>query len=183
MAESPTPQTRTEYLKDRSVSSQPYRDRAWDYEKEAVAMGNIVLRSLTYLNGGALVAMPAAAALFEVKARSVQTSLVYGAIGFVIGLVLIVAASAFAFFVMARRAEQSALIAEHAGRQVDFDYLLNTGRQLDPIAVEHQQALPVLIASKGRKSDVWRFWAIVATWASLLAFLAGCFFSARGLLQ
>jgi hypothetical protein len=60
----------------------------------------------SYLNGGALVAIPAAGALFRTEVAPTQSLLIASAGSFVLALVLIVAAYFCAFFTMAKRAER-----------------------------------------------------------------------------
>jgi sulfite exporter TauE/SafE len=76
-----------------------------EYEKHAIDLALNVFRTLTYLNGGALVAIPTAVAMFQADARQVKVALLAAAAAFVAGLLSVVLAQAMAFFTMARRSE------------------------------------------------------------------------------
>lgn len=60
---------------------------------------------MTYLNGGALLALPAAVALFQVNIKAEKVWLIAAAACFVLAVIAVCLAQAFAFFTMARRAE------------------------------------------------------------------------------
>ena len=52
--------TRSKYFADIETASDRHRERAFDYEKLAIDYTTSTFRTLTYLYGGALVALPAA---------------------------------------------------------------------------------------------------------------------------
>jgi hypothetical protein len=136
-----------------SKRADPHRARAFEYEKLAVDFANKGLQSLTYLNGGALVAIPTAMAF--VKADIGKT----GA----------------AFFVMSRRSESATLQwleqwqRTHAN-QLPIDSVERTAREAD--AHTDQQR-----ANRRRVfSNYWRSAGLLCFNASLFAFVAGCAF-------
>jgi hypothetical protein len=84
-----------------------YRDSALEFNKLAVAYSQKGFETLTYLNGGALVALPAALAFFKTDVARISIILVAAA--FILGLLLVVLAQLMAFFTMAKRSESQEL--------------------------------------------------------------------------
>jgi Na+-transporting methylmalonyl-CoA/oxaloacetate decarboxylase gamma subunit len=87
-------------------------DPEWsEYEKQSNEYAANALRAMTYLNGGGLVAIPAAAALFktDLAAPGAKLVLLGAGVAFVVGLILIAACQGFAFFVYAKRSEAKRL--------------------------------------------------------------------------
>jgi hypothetical protein len=80
-----------------------FRDQAFEFDKLAVGYSQKGFETLTYLNGGALVALPAALAFF--KADIPKVSIISTGAAFIIGLLLVVLAQLMAFFTMAKRGE------------------------------------------------------------------------------
>jgi hypothetical protein len=75
---------------------EPHRSRSFEYENLAVEYSHRGLQLLTYLNGGALVAIPTALAFF--KADVGRSDLLLTAGAFIVGLVFVVLAQVAAFF-------------------------------------------------------------------------------------
>jgi hypothetical protein len=80
-----------------------FRDQSFEYEKLAVDYSHKGFQTLTYLNGGALVAIPTAMAFF--KADVAKVDILWTAAAFVAGLLFVVVSQGAAFFTMATRAE------------------------------------------------------------------------------
>ena len=93
----------TQFFENFEKRAGPHRDRGFDYEKLAVDYSNKGFQNLTYLNGGALVAIPAAMAFF--KADVPKTDIMWTAVFFIAGLLAVVLAQGAAFFTMAKRSE------------------------------------------------------------------------------
>ena len=74
-----------------------HREGAAFYEQRAIELAMSAMKVLTYLNGGGLVAIPAAVALFRADPRDVRTLLVASAALFIAGLVLVTVGQACAF--------------------------------------------------------------------------------------
>ena len=55
----------SKFYEDFEKRAAPFRDRSFEYEKLAVDYSHKGFQTLTYLNGGALVAIPAAMAFFK----------------------------------------------------------------------------------------------------------------------
>jgi hypothetical protein len=93
----------SKFFEDLEKRAGPYRAMSFEFEKLAVEYSNKGFQNLTYLNGGALVAIPTAMAFF--KAEVAKSHLLITAGFFVAGLLFVVLAQAAAFFTMAKRAE------------------------------------------------------------------------------
>ena len=152
------------------------------YERNAIEFATSILKVLTYLNGGGLLAIPAVVALFRTDPREVKAQLICAAAAFVAGLVLVVMAQACAFFVMARRSEA----------EIELQY-----EQMELLAAIHYPNSPEEQASrttraaqnrgsyvaKQRQSNIWRLISLVCVWASLLLFIVGSFLGGAAVFQ
>jgi hypothetical protein len=72
------------FYEDFNKRDAPFRERAFEYEKLAVAYSEKGFQTLTYLNGGALVALPTAMAFF--KADVTRSDVMCTAAAFIVGL-------------------------------------------------------------------------------------------------
>lgn len=163
---------RANYLDELEKVRKPHKDKSLEYEKLAIDYTTHVFKTLTYLYGGSLIALPAAVALFGIKASDYRISLLVCALCFVLAIILVCLSNAFAFFTMARRAEAE-------------DYYSNEQQLLmgsahypsivDPIQARHDaQTNRTMAISKYRKSDQYRCAGIWMMWISLVAFVGGC---------
>jgi hypothetical protein len=172
--------TRSKYFEEIEAATTPHRERAFDYEKLAVDYTTNVFRTMTYLCGGALVALPAAVALFQVDIKAHKTQLVLAAGFFVLALLAVCVAQAFAFFVMARRSESE--------QQLEHQQKLLLGSVHYPTVVDPAQAKVdgdkayALAIKKIAASNKWRLAGLMTFWISLGFFLAGCYFGAYAML-
>jgi hypothetical protein len=85
--------------------------RCLSYEELAVEFATSALRASAYLNGGGLIAIPAAVALFKADVSETIGLLLRAAACWGLGLLLVTIAYALGFYAMARRAEMHELIA------------------------------------------------------------------------
>jgi|SRR5580704_10210654 hypothetical protein len=172
--------TRAKYFEEIEAATAPHRERAFEYEKLAVEYTTNVFRTMTYLCGGALVALPAAVALFQVDIKAHKTQLVVGAGFFVLALLAVCLAQACAFFVMARRSESEQLL-EHQQKlllgSVHYPTVINAAQAKVDGEKGHALALKKMAAS-----NRWRLAGLVMFWLSLGLFLAGCYFGACAML-
>jgi hypothetical protein len=165
----------------RSVTDQ-HHTRQFEYEKEALGFAQNAFRVLTYMNGGALVAIPTAVALFGADVKAAKLQLIIAAGFFVGGLLFVVLAQAGAFFTMARRSE--------AERDFMYEQMLLTqvalGRSDDPQFREKKTA-----AARERRtqadrrletSDIYRFVGLMCFWISFVLFVVGCIFGGQAVL-
>lgn len=143
------------------------------------------MKGLTYLNGGGLVAIPTVVALFRADPSQVKTRLVYAAAAFIAGLVFVALSQAFAFFVMARRAEAEVHYSfeqmELLGA-VHYPGAPGTSNDVKGRNERAQQNRNIALA-KTRKSDVWRVFALIFIWLSLALFIAGCHLGGSAVLE
>jgi hypothetical protein len=112
MTYDPDGERRRKYFAEYADRVGRHQARMSEYDKNAIEFASSAMRALSYLNGGALVAIPTAAALFKADPMQAKTSLIAAGLCFVAGLILIVMAQAFAFFTQARRSESERLLAE-----------------------------------------------------------------------
>src|SRR5437868_5998147 len=89
------------FYEDFEKRAAPFRGRVLEYEKLAVAYTDKGFQTLTYQNGGALVAIPTAMAFF--KADVARVDVLWTAMAFIVGLLCVVIAQMAAFFTMAKR--------------------------------------------------------------------------------
>lgn len=158
-----------------------HRERAFDYESKAIDYGNNALRALTYLNGGALVAIPTAVALFQADIANAKVKLITAALCFVAGLIFVVMSQACGFYTMARRSEAETLFQYEKTAELYLEHY-NL-----PEDLEHQQRIirddsRANAVRRVNKSNYWRFGALVLFWLSLVSFIGGCYFGARAVL-
>jgi hypothetical protein len=77
-----TNKRRRQYFEDYADRVDRHREGAAFYEQHAIELANNAFRQLTYLNGGGLLAIPTAMALFHVEAKQVTTQLLCAALAF-----------------------------------------------------------------------------------------------------
>ncbi|UPJ41955.1 hypothetical protein IVB40_32545 [Bradyrhizobium sp. 40] len=157
----------------------PLRDRSLEYEKLAISYSEKGFQTLTYLNGGALVAIPAALSFF--KAEVPGASVMWTAAAFILGLLFVVAAQGAAFFTMARRAEaNSFLMNAQFNRMASLRY--------PPEHDDHKARWASSTSDDNRAnkklghSDVWRIVGLTFFVCALLAFIGGCLLGAHAVL-
>jgi hypothetical protein len=172
---------RSKYFGDYASTVDRHRARGFEYEREAIAYSTSALKVLTYLNGGGLLAMPAAVALFHTAVDKVKMPLIAGAGCFVAGLLLIVIAQGCAFFTMAKRSESENHLAQVHTLLLSMTHYPEVGDQ-NSIRVEADENRT---ASNGKlaASDKWRLRGLLLFWLSLVAFIAGCFLGASAILS
>jgi hypothetical protein len=171
---------RAKYFGDISTAVDRHRSRGFEYEKEAIAYSTSALKILSYLNGGGLLAMPAAVALFHTSMDKAKFLLIGGAGCFVVGLLFIALAQGCAFFTMAKRSESQNHFADEQTLLLNMVHYPEVGDQ-PSIRIE---------ATESRKaanhkviiSDRWRFAGLLLFWLSLLVFIAGCLLGAFAVL-
>jgi energy-coupling factor transporter transmembrane protein EcfT len=136
-----------------------HREAAFEFDKLAAAYSQKGFETLTYLNGGALVALPAALAFF--KADIPTRSIIAIAASFIIGLLLVVLAQVMAFFTMAKRSEAQ-----------EFRY----NEQIHLVAGRQSDAQKSFATSESRRvgSNLFRRAGLVCFFLSLFAFIFGC---------
>jgi hypothetical protein len=141
-----------------------FRERAFEFDKLAVGYSQKGFETLTYLNGGALVALPAALAFF--KADIPRASIIWTGGAFIVGLTLVVVAQIMAFFTMAKRGEAEAF--RYNEQRALVGALTDPARKAD--------ADKSLAAAESRRicSNRIRIAGLVFFVLSLLAFIIGC---------
>lgn len=158
---------------------EPHRSRGFEYEKLAVEYSHRALQLLTYLNGGALVAIPPALAFFKADVGRLDVLITAGA--FIAGLVLIVLAHVAAFFTMAKRAE-AATFRYHA----QFQWVYALQFQADtPEFTKGMNATDIDNATANKReasSNRWRNFGLLMFSYSLVAFVAGCGWGVRAVM-
>lgn len=174
-------ETRKKYLEELGSSTESHRVRSFEYEKLAVDYSAHIFRNLTFLNGGALIALPTAVALFRFDAKLQKVALITAGSFFIAGLLLVCLAQMFAFFTMARRSEAEQ-IQENSQRLI-------TGSTHYPAIVDPKKTKKEVddndaeATEKMKSSDWYRFGGILATWLSVAAFIAGCLFGVHAILS
>jgi hypothetical protein len=173
---------RRKYFEDYSDRVDRHRAREDDHRKHALEFASSAMRAITYLNGGALVAIPAAVALFKTDPEKAKYNLIFAGLLFAAGLLAIVIAQASAFFVLARREEAERFLAQ---------------RQIVLLASEHYPGTPDVQAQRAReaaacdersnqsmaRSDQWRKAGLWSFWLALIYFVVGCCFGALAILR
>jgi hypothetical protein len=150
---------------------EPHRSRSFEYEKLAIEYSHRGLQLLTYLNGGALVAIPTALAFFKADVGRADVLLTAGA--FVVGLFFVVLAQVAAFFTMAKRAEASTFYWSEQFQRIDA---LRYPNQSPEFLGRMTNASSDRATGNTRvsRSNVWRWAGIGCFGLSLAAFVFGC---------
>jgi hypothetical protein len=166
--------------KEFSALIQPHYERETFYETRAIDFANNALKTLTYLNGGALVAIPAAVALFAMDAKLIKTELLTAATLLVVGLFFVLLAQAFWLFTMSQRAnaediarrKQDALItAVNDEKKHLFSAFMN---ELVPLNTSASNTLT--------RASIYQLITGVLFWGASGCFVIGCFYGARALM-
>ena len=173
---------RSKYFEQYSDRVGRHHARQFEHEKLALEFAASALRALTYLNGGALVAIPAAAALFKADPLKIKHDLIVAGVLFVLGLLFVVFTQACVFFVEARRAEAETFLAFRQDELLLLTHYPGTPaeqaeRTVRAAAFEKQSTKKVTL------SNQWRGAALVWFWAAVGCFVTGCYFGAVALLQ
>jgi hypothetical protein len=172
---------RRQYFEDYKDTVGRHREGSAYYESRAIDFATNAFRTVTYLNGGGLVAIPTIVALFQADPKQAKLQLLYAAIAFVIGLLSVSAAQSSAFFVMARRAEgEQRLQTEQAALLKATHYPESQEKINEALTLAQQQRAAYNL--KLVRSDHWRRAAIVFWWLSLVCFVVGCFLGAKSVL-
>jgi hypothetical protein len=178
-----------------------YFERANYYHSHAVAFANSAFRALMLLNGGALVAIPTAVALFQADPKSAKFQLLVAAALFVAGLVCVALAQAAAFLTMSRQQEAENLTLERRTNLAILQTFQTTtfppptfipdassgafSEMFRRVIAETLQKPIAEIASKVQakinRAYVWQILALFLFCVSSLCFVAGCFFGAAAL--
>jgi hypothetical protein len=164
-------ETDSKYYEQIAKRADPYKVRSFEYEKLAADFANKGFQSLTYLNGGALVAIPTAMAFFNADVGRVD--ILWTAVAFVAGLLFVVAAQIAAFFVMSKRAESSQFAWSEqwqrvAANQFPYPSAERTAREAEAKADRDNAS------SRTTHSNFWRYIGLMFFFFSFAAFVAGC---------
>jgi hypothetical protein len=156
-----------------SKRSENHRTRAFEYEKLAADFANKGFQSLTYLNGGALVAIPTAMAFF--KADVGKADILWTAGAFIVGLFCVVLAQVAAFFVMSKRSESAMLMWSGQWQQV-YANQYPVGHEIRTTREANAKTDSENAARRTVHSNVARQIGLLFFGLSLIAFVAGCVF-------
>jgi hypothetical protein len=174
MPELPDPdERRKRYFEDYADRVGRHREGEHFYEQRAIDFASNALKALTYLNGGGLIAVPAAIGLFHADPSAVKLQILCSALAFVAGLFCVAASQGCAFCVMARRSEAEQYL------QIEQTELLNAThypgdqkQQAENLARAEQQRNTYI--EKRKRSDHWRIASLIFVCASLVLFVIGC---------
>jgi hypothetical protein len=164
------------YHEDVAKRGGQFRDLSFEYEKLAVDYSNKGIQTLTYLNGGALIAIPTAMAFF--KADVAKVEIIWTAAVFIAGLLFVVLAQAGAFFTMAIRSEANEQFMWEQFNRVTallFQHTTTEQQQNMQSASDRRDDA----TRKRSRSNKWRRFGIFCFALSLIAFILGCVWGAR----
>jgi hypothetical protein len=169
----------SKFFEDFEKRGGPFRERSFEYEKLAADYSHKGFQTLTYLNGGALVAIPTAMAFF--RAEVTRVDVMWTAAAFILGLFCVVLAQIAAFFTMAKRAE-----AQEFFRNEQFERVAALMYQHQTeLNIERQTSADTHRSAGNRRlrhSNRWRLIGLSFFVVSLIAFVAGCVEGARAVL-
>jgi hypothetical protein len=171
---------RRKYFEEYSDRVDRHRSREAEYEKHAVEFASNALRAMTYLNGGGLVAIPAAVALFKTDPAKAKYDLIVAGLFFVAGLLSIVVAQACTFFVQARRGESERLLGREQIALLAMIHFPET--HLQQQRAKEAKDCERLSNEKMNHSDWWRKWGLASFWLAFVFFVVGCGLGARAVL-
>ncbi len=129
------------------------------------------------MNGGGLLAIPGALALFQAKADDVKVHITLAALMFIGGLISVVIAQAAGFFTMARRSEAEIELLN--GRVEETSAAFETDGTKSAVLRASAQGNRAIAVAKTSRSNYWRLCGIAFVWLSLSLFLVGCYFGTR----
>jgi hypothetical protein len=168
------------FWEDAEKRGLPHRQQAFSYEQFAIEYSKKGFETLTYLNGGALVALPAALAFF--KADVPASSIIAVAASFIVGLLAVVLAQAMAFFTMTKRSEAAQFLANEAVLSVSA-----INNPIGSAAYQEQENQANRARSQANErlfsSDRYRLAGLAIYSASVLAFVIGCVLGATVVLR
>jgi hypothetical protein len=167
------------FFEDSEKRGAQFRDRAFEYEKLTVDFSHKGFQTLTYLNGGALVAIPTAMAFFRADVARIDVLWTAGA--FIAGLLCVVLAQVCAFFTMAKRSEANQFWMTEQFHRVGA---LAYQHQTEPKIERQQKAETDRLTGirRMRHSNHWRLVGLCFFGASLIAFVAGCVWGAKAVI-
>jgi hypothetical protein len=169
----------SKFFEDAEKRAGPLRALAFEYEKLAVDYSNRGFQTLTYLNGGALVAIPTAMAFFRADVAKSDVLITAGL--FVLGLFFVVFAQGAAFFTMAKRAEaMDRLKHEQYHRVAALAYPHQASANIEFLRQADQQNADA--NQRLRISDIYRLAGLLFFGASMVAFVIGCGWGANTVL-
>jgi hypothetical protein len=169
-----------ESLKQSQDWTEHYSARATLYETRGIEFASSALRTLTYLNGGGLIAIPAAVALFQTDVTRVKVQMLTAAILFVAGLLLVLAAQVGAFLALTQRAGGEYLAQQKRETLVEFAF------ESSKSVIEFFTSADKLKAGEEANVTWEAAWLLLAGFlfcASFVCFVVGCSFGARALLM
>jgi hypothetical protein len=173
---------RRKYFQEYSDRVDRHRAREDDHRKHAFEFASNAMRAITYLNGGALVALPAAVALFKADPDKAKYDLITAGLLFVAGLLSISIAQASTFFVLARREEAERFLAQQQITLLASVHYRSTPdveaqRSKEAAACEQRSNQSLVRSDQWRKAGLWSFWL------ALIFFVVGCCFGALAILR
>ena len=172
---------RRKYFEEYSDRVDRHRARESEHIKSALEFAASAMRAITYLNGGGLVAIPTAVALFRADPQKAKYHLIAAGLLFVAGLLSVVIAQAFAFFVEARRAEAEQILAQ--GQIIRLGAIHYPGtEELQAQRSTEAADCEKRAGEKMNRSDRWRRLALLMFWIGLFCFVVGCYFGAHAIL-
>jgi hypothetical protein len=171
-----------QYAEDVKALGQTFRDRGFDYEKAALDFAHSGFRTLSYLNGGGLVAIPTVVAFFKADLANARRQVIFAGAAFIAGLIMVVIAQICAFFVMAKRSEvQEHLLHEQMHLAAGRMYPTQSTQNIERVQKSQQQWQ--LSEEKRVSSNRWRLVGLSLFAISAVFFIVGCIFGARAILS
>jgi hypothetical protein len=150
---------RHKYFEEYGDRVDRHRARESEHIANAIQFASNAMRAITYLNGGGLIAIPAAVALFKTDLAKVKDELLVAGFLFVAGLLSIAIAQAFAFFVEARRAEAEHFLARRQMIMLAAEHYPRT--DLQEQRTKEAADLEKKSNKKMDRSDWWRRLALL----------------------
>jgi hypothetical protein len=168
------------FWEDAEKRSAPHRQQAFSYEQFAIDYSKKGFETLTYLNGGALVALPAALAFF--KAEVPASSIIAVAGSFIAGLLAVVLAQVMAFLTMTKRSEAAQFLVHEAVFSLSA---VNNPIGSPEYQTREKQANETRVKANIRlsKSNQYRLAGLAIYGGSVLAFVVGCVLGAVAVLR
>lgn len=170
---------RKEYREERESEMSALLESHHAAEKAAVDFGKTVIRSGFVVNAGAIIAIPAIVALFNLDAEAIRGYLLFTGVLFGIGIFSAWLAGIFAFFTLAHKSDQFYTSAIQIGRILESKYF-------PPRASEMTRQARDAEKRASRLRIIWvteRYIAIILSLASVALFLAGSWAGAHAVLK
>lgn len=166
-------QYRADYVAELESFTRPLFERQRLAIEGAIGFAQGTIRAGFLLNGGALVAVPAAVALFAIDVREVTSGLIWTGALYVFGLLLAWLASMAGYFALYNLGTGLAKEQDQTRAETTRNYYPERPDNIDPKSYNAD------IKRYQRHGDIWTSAGIALSFLSLLLFVVGTYYGSN----